>query len=151
MMKKEIMICSKNYKVLQSLKNEMTTNELQFADCVRLVDRFEVFENLINAMEESPQLIEDSDEVEMKSLSELAKILGDAVDYVKAFSQRNSFIGMTEPSFRQGCASDFAKLNTRLFHLAQLLNLFDEVDYEEKRMEDLEVLFSIFVFFEFFS
>ena len=140
-----IQVCYDALKTLQQLRAEMIATEIEWADSLRLIERCEVFETLVNAMKETPQLLEDSDDVEIASIEEMEKILGEACHYVKEFVQRSSYFGMTEPSFRQGCATDFAKLNTRIIKLAQTLSLLDDIDYDERRTEDLEV--NLFFFF----
>lgn len=134
-----IQVCASRMEVLQNLRSELVQEQYHWSDAIRLILRCEIFENLVQAMTSTPQMFDEADETELNLLREMAKLLAEVQGYVEEFKSRDHYQGMTEPSFRQGCAADFAKLNEKIIKLAQALNIIDEVDYDERRNEDLEV------------
>jgi hypothetical protein len=145
-MSEQIEKCAEVLTSLQSVKTEMSKEEFPWSDSIRLIERSEIFSDLVMEMKRTPQMLDDSDEVEVNLLVEMERVLYDVRDYVKEFTNRESFKGMTEPSFRQGCASDFAKLNARIIKLAQSLNMIEDIDYDAKRAEDLVVSCLVLLF-----
>ena len=138
-MSAQISGCSRIMKNLRNIRDRMLTEEYPLSDCIRLVERCEIFDNIIAAMEKTPQLLEDNDQEEAELLADLEALLNGVLDYVKEFSNRVSYFGTTDPSFRHTCAADFLKLNEKLLSIGQKLNLVDDVDYESRRSEDLQV------------
>lgn len=110
-----------------------------WADCYRMCSRCEVFAKLIMELKNFPNMLEETDDHEQELIVELEKTLIAAEAYVADFATRHSYKGMTEPSFRQGCSMDFAKLSQKLTKLAQDLSIINDVDYDLMRQEDLEV------------
>jgi hypothetical protein len=138
--------CAKSIESLRLLNDKLGSNT--WADCTRLCQRCEVFSKLIFELKNFPNLLEETDDNEQQLVVELEKTLIAAEAYVADFATRHSFKGMTEPSFRQGCSTDFSKLSHRLTKLSQDLSINTDIDYDILRHEDLEVKsFSFSCFF----
>ncbi len=138
-MSADIEACAHSMGLLQNLRADLVSEEYQWADCIRLIERCEVFDNIVLAMKTTPQMFDEADDTELELIKEMAKLLQEVQGYVEEFYTREQFQGMTEPSFRNGCAADFAKLNEKINKIAQSLNIIDDIDYDERRNEDLEV------------
>jgi hypothetical protein len=143
--------CYDQLELLQKLKKLISVDS--WADCLRLIERCEVFTNFVRDLLNSPHLLEDVEEKEERCLDELERTLLEAEAYVKEFVMRTTFYGITEATYRQGCSTDFGKLMKSLFRLMQDLNVGSEVDYDKIRVEDFEVslLVLYFSFFSYFS
>eukprot|EP01040_Poterioochromonas_malhamensis_P008323 gene8323-9002_t len=137
-MSADIEACAHSMGLLQNLRADLVSEEYQWADCIRLIERCEVFDNIVLAMKTTPQMFDEADDTELELIKEMAKLLQEVQGYVEEFYTREQFQGMTEPSFRNGCAADFAKLNEKINKIAQSLNIIDDIDYDERRNEDLE-------------
>lgn len=110
-----------------------------WCDCIRLIDRCEIFRPYVLDLLNSPLLLEDLDEKTEQCLDELEKALLDAEAYVKEFVNREEFIGITEASYRQGCSMDFSKTVAKLIRLASDLAVGKDSDFDKVRAEDFEV------------
>jgi hypothetical protein len=130
--------CYEQLDILLKLKDQIYPDT--WADCLRLIDRCEIFRDFVKDLLNSPDMLEEMEEKEERCLNDLEKTLLDAEAFVKEFVSRNSFIGITESSYRQGCSTDFSKIVRSLFRLAADLNVgSNEIDYDRVRVEDLEV------------
>eukprot|EP01040_Poterioochromonas_malhamensis_P003478 gene3478-3715_t len=128
--------CVKSIESLRRLQDNIVPNS--WADCNRLCIRAEVFASLVMELKNFPNMLEETDEHEQELIIELEKTLVAAEAYVADFVTRTSFKGVTEPSFRQGSSSDFAKISQKLTKLSQDLSIVQDFDYDQMRQEDLE-------------
>jgi hypothetical protein len=97
--------CYEQLDILLKLKDQIYPDT--WADCLRLIDRCEIFRGFVKDLLNSPDMLEEMEDKEERCLNELEKTLLDAEAFVKEFVSRNSFIGITESSYRQGCSTDF--------------------------------------------
>lgn len=129
--------CYDQLETLQKLKNLIGPET--WCDCLRLIERCDVFRNFLKDLLNSIELLEDLGDKEERCLNDLEKTLLDAEAYVKEFVNRTDFFGITEASFRQGCSTDFSKICRNLLKLAQDLCVGGEPDHDKIRVQDMEV------------
>lgn len=141
--------CYDQLETLQKLRSLIGPET--WCDCLRLIDRCEIFRSYCLDLLNSPLLLEDLDEKTESCLEELEKTLLDTEAYVKEFVNRTDYFGITEASYRQGCSTDFSKIVGKLIRLSQDLCVGNENCFDRIRVEDLEVTHREIILFNFLT
>ncbi len=114
-------------QLLQALHDMRETMKGNWATCIRLCIRCEIFQKFLEHLKENPNLISPSS---MKALHELQETLTDIQKFVIEFTSNTMVAMFTRAAFRNSNAQEISELNSRLNDCIMNLNVIQDVDYE---------------------
>lgn len=123
--------CLQLVKMLLEVRQTMKDN---WADCIRLCERSQVFYVILQKLFQNNGVVEKD-----TPFINLEKVLKDIYHFVKLYTERTYYRGMTRVAFRNSYAVQLSELHVRLDRSATEFHLSFDVDNEKKRQQDIEV------------
>lgn len=105
-------------------------------NCKRLADRTQIFLEVLEKYKNNPSLITPMVEVQILGFKQ---VVVDIETFIRKYRKQTVSKAMTKVLFRNTLAREISNLNNRLNDYALNLGVIQNLDYEQRRVEDVEV------------
>jgi hypothetical protein len=150
--------CSILVAELEELKHQILSSTHRWSDCLSLIERTLIFSDTVRTINEKEEEVNgkqnENEEKAYKITLSINNLFEQTIHYVEKMihPENQSFQGRLDAVFRNDCSTEFAKINEKIIKLADTLHILYEVDYEQRKNEDLKVSIDFFYvcFFSYF-